>query len=356
MSALTRNGIASGVALCLSVALLPACSTDQSATETTTSLAGTPSTSTIESKRAGIAELSAAEVESARQLAASAHQVLGERLPDIDPAGVGASVTMTRMFSATPLTSDLVDFFNRADALMKQRTAEGRSAESINQDADQFTAIALGIDRTYLPPWSEQLQKLQADELPDFWDRFGSLNVATFPALACRIRPLDSNVRSLAVDLAKTAGLYGATHAALIPRILRLQGCDATQAKRISADVAPSLAMVRDTILEYLAATPSERESMDEPAGLEGLSTVDVVDSISEMELSAMVVGLVDRPDPAVVRTVLGQFADGKSMANELIAAHDGKDFAWHAVLLTGLLLEVSADPGLATSELATGS
>lgn len=356
MSGLARQRLAASVAACLSVTLLPACSADKAGSGSSTTQADGPTASTTTSTRDGVARLSAAEVASARQLAAATNKVLSERLPDIDPAGVGASVTMTRMFSATPLSADLVDFFNRADALMQQRKDEGRSAESIDQDADQFTAIALGVDQTYLPPWSEQLQQVPADELPDFWDRFGGLNVATFPALACRIRPLDSNVRSLAADLAKTAGLYGATHAALVPRILQLQGCDAKQADGLSAEVAPLLAAVRGPILEYLTAKPSERASMDGPAAFNGLSTVDVVDSISEMELSAMVVGMVDRPDPVVVRTVLGQFADGKSMANELIAGHDGKDFAWHAVLLTGLLLEASADPSLASRQLEAGS
>jgi hypothetical protein len=227
---------------------------------------------------------------------------------------------------------------------MAQRRAAGRSTESIDQDADQFSAIALAIDPTYAPPWTAELQSIDEPAVGSFWLAFGELNQAVFPALACKIRGYGEAERDLATALAAEAGLYGVTHAALVPAVLDGQGCDHAGALPMLDEVCPAVADELTEVERFLMEERTGETSPSVPNGLGDLSPLGRLDAAASLGLGSVVCGGSNGVGVEIVRRLVAEFEPDGVLGAVLTGQAEGRVKDWHAVLLTASFLGVVGD------------
>lgn len=300
-------------------------------------------------------ELTVDEVAAASAASATAQRFLRDNLGRMDPSGTAAVVAYSRMFSESPAEYELPQYFQAAAGLIEARRAEGRSEASVAQDGDQFAAIALAIDPEYLPPWATQLESTADHEVPAFWANFGDLNAAVFPGLACRLRPFGGPEVQLAAELAREGGLYGVTHAAIVPAVLVGQGCSNEGGLPVLDEVCPMLAEEFDEVERFLLERRNAGGESNPPAALGELPPIGQLDAASLLGLDAIICGGPKAVAVEVSRRLIEEYAPGGLLDSAMTLDPDNEVDEWHALLLTSSFLGVVSNDLVLRRVVSTG-
>lgn len=303
----------------------------------------------------GGAELSADEIAAAASASSVAQRFLRDNLGRMDPSGTAAVVAYSRMFSESPVEYELPQYFQAAAGLIEARRTAGRTEESVAQDGDQFAAIALAIDPEYLPPWATQLESTAAQDVPTFWANFGDLNAAVFPALACRMRPFGDPEVQLAADLAREGGLYGVTHAAVVPAVLVGQGCSNEGGLPVLDEVCPMVADEIQEVERFLQELRKGGGVPNPPAALEELPPIGQLDAASLLGLDAIICGGPKAVAVEISRRLVEEFAPGGLLDSAMKLGPNNEVDEWHALLLTSSYLGVVSNDEVRRRVVATG-